>query len=79
MVFAMIPAAGTGPHVKLHGKINATVYKDILKKHVVHNLRTAINQPAVFKQDIAPCHTAKYVKTFLSVEDVTVVEWLALA
>ena len=25
-----------------------TVYKEILKKHVVPNLRTAINQPAVF-------------------------------
>ena len=47
MVFGMISAARTGTLVGLHGKINATVYKDILKKHVP-NLRTAINQPAVF-------------------------------
>ena len=32
----------------------------------VPNLRTAINQPAVFMQDNAPCHTAKSVKTFLN-------------
>ena len=59
--------------MRLHGKINATVYKKILKKHVP-NLRTAINQPAVFMQDNAPCHTAKTVKTFLSGEYVTVME-----
>ena len=48
-----------------------------MKKHVVPNLRTPINQPAVFMQDNASCHTAKSVKTFLSEEDVTVMEWLA--
>ena len=49
-------------------------YKEILKKYVVPNLRTAINQPAVFMQDNASCHT---VKSFLSEEDVTVMEWPA--
>ena len=47
MVFGMIFAAGTGILVMLYGKTNATVYKEILKKHVP-NLRIAINQPAVF-------------------------------
>ena len=56
MVFDMISATGTGPLVRLHGKINATVYKEILKKHVP-NLRTAINQPAVFMQDNAVSHS----------------------
>ena len=51
MVFGMIFTAGAGPLVKLHGKINANVYKEILKKHVVPNLWTAINQLAVFMQD----------------------------
>ena len=40
------------------------------------NLRTAINQPAVFMQDNALCYTAKSVKTFLSEEDVSFMEWL---
>ena len=70
----MIYAASIGPLVRLHGKINATVYKEILKKHVVPNLRTVINQPAVFMQDNAPCHTVKSVKTFLSDEDITIME-----
>ena len=77
MVFGMFSTAGTGPLVRLHGKINATVYQEILKKHVVPNLRTAINPSAVFMQDYAPCHTTKSVKTFLSEEDVSVMEWPA--
>ena len=76
MMFGMISPAGTGPLVRLHNEVKTTVYKEILKKHVL-NLRTAINQPAVFMQDNTPCHTAKFVKTFLSDEDVTVMEWPA--
>ena len=76
-VFKMISLPGRGHIVRLYGKINSTLYKEILKKHAVPNLRTAINQPAVFMQDNAPCHSAKYVKTFLSEEDVTVMAWSA--
>ena len=68
---------GTGPLVRLYSKINATVYKEILKKHVVPNLRNAIDQAAIFMQDNAPCHTAKSVQTFLSEENVTVMDWPA--
>ena len=75
MVFGMISTDGIGPVVRLQGKINATVYKEILKKHVVPNLRTAINHPALFIQGNAPCHKAKSVETFLFAEDVTVMEW----
>ena len=48
-----------------------------MKKHVVPNLRTAINQTAVFMQDNALCHISKSVYIFLSKEDVTVMEWPA--
>ena len=77
MVFSMIPTAGTCPLIRLHSKINAAVYKEKLKMHVVPNLRTAINQPAVFMQDNASFHIGKSVETFLSDEDVTVMEWPA--
>ena len=77
MVFGMISAAGTRLLVRLHDKINITVYKEILKKHSVPHLRTVINQLAVFMQDNTPCHTVKSVKTFLSEVDVTVMRWPA--
>ena len=73
MVFVMISAAGTGLLVRLHGKTNVTVYKAILKKHVVPYLRTEINQLTIFIQDNAPCHIARTVKTFLFEEDATVI------
>ena len=57
MVFGKIPVAGTVPLVKLHGKINAAVCKEILKKHVVPYLRTTFNQLAVFMQDNDLCHS----------------------
>ena len=76
MVFDMNSAAGTEPLVRLHARINATIYKEILKTHVP-NLRTAISQLAVFMQDNALCHIAKSVKIFLSEEDVIVMEWPA--
>ena len=77
VVFGMMSAAGTGPLLVRHGKINATVYKEILKKHVEPSLRRTINQPAIFTQDNIPCHIAKSVRTFLSEEDVAVMEWPA--
>ena len=60
--------------VRLYDKINASVYRDILKKHIVPNLRTIIIQPAVFMQDNATCHTVKTIKTFLSEAVLTVME-----
>ena len=47
-----------------------------MNKHVP-NLWTAINQSAIFMQDNTPRYVAKSVKTLLSEEDVTVMEWLA--
>ena len=46
MVFGMISAAGPGPLVRLHGRINAAVYKEMLRQHVLPTLRSAANQPA---------------------------------
>ena len=43
MVFGMIFAAGTGTLVRLYGKINATAYKEILKKHFAPNQISGIS------------------------------------
>ena len=63
MVIGIISVAGTGPLVKLHVTIEATVYKEILKKTCC----TAINQPAVFMQN----NTVLHNKVFLSEKDIT--------
>ena len=77
MLFGMKSTAHTGHLVRLQSKIIATVYKKILKKNVIPNLRTAINHHVVFMQDNASCHTEKSVKAFLSEAEITVMEWSA--
>ena len=77
MVFGMISASGTGPLVRLQGKINAKVYKELLLMHVVPVLRSSSSQNPIFMQDNAPCHTAKLVKSFLQEEGVDILDWPA--
>ena len=60
MVFGMISVTGLALLVTV--KL-MKLYSEILKKHVP-NLRTAINQPAIFMQDNAPFYKVKSVKTF---------------
>ena len=77
MVFGMISAAGPGPLVRLHGRINAAVYKEMLRQHVLPTLRFAADQPAIFIQSNAPCHTAKSIMTSFNEENLTVMDWPA--
>lgn len=77
MVWGMFSAAGVGPLVQLHGRVNANVYQNLLQQHMVPYLRSSPNQPAVFMQDNAPCHTAKRVKNFLEGENIELMAWPA--
>ena len=75
LVFGMISTTGPGPLVRLHGRINASVYKELLKQNVLSTSKTFVNQPAVFMQDNAPFHTAKSIKSFFAKENMTVMDW----
>ena len=77
MVWGMFSAAGVGPLIQLHGRVNANVYQNLLRQHVVPPLRSSPNQPAIFMQDNAPCHTAKRVKQFLETENIEIMKWPA--
>ena len=77
MVFGMFSASGTGPLVRMQGKINAKVYKELLQMHVVPFLKSSSSENPIFMQDNAPCHTAKLVKSFLQEEEVDVLDWPA--
>ena len=77
MVWGMISAEGIGPLVRLHGRVNAAVDKELVKQHGLHVLRNAANQPGVFMQDNAPCHKANTVRSFFKEENVIVTDWPA--
>ncbi|KAI5085653.1 hypothetical protein C0J45_2335, partial [Silurus meridionalis] len=67
MVWGMCSAAGVGPLIQLHGRVNANVYQNLLQQHM----------PTVFMQDNAPCHIAKRVKQFLETENIEIMTWPA--
>lgn len=69
MVWGMFSAAGVGPLIQLDGRVNANVYQNLLQQHMVPSLCSSPNQPAVFMQDNAPCHTTKRVKQVLETEN----------
>ena len=75
MVWGMISRVGVGPLVRLQGKVNAEVYKQLVKDHVLPVLRNSTKQPSIFMQDNAPCHKAMVVMNLLKAEHVTVMDW----
>ena len=75
MVWGMISRDGMGPLVRLQGKINAGVYKQLVKDHVLPVLRNSTKQPSILMQDNAPCHKAMVVMNFFKAENVTVMDW----
>ncbi len=47
-------AAGVGLLIKLHGRVNANVYQNLLQQHAVSSLQTSLKQPTMFMQDNVP-------------------------
>ena len=77
IVWGVISAAGTGPLVRLHGRINGEVYKQIIRQHALPYLRSSSVQSPIFMQDNAPCHSCKKVKSFFTEEELNVMDWAA--
>ena len=78
MVFGLVDVDGTRPLVRLHGKLTH-LYTTRYWRNMLNLIWDGqlIYQPTVFVQNNAPCLTTKSVKTFLSDEGVTVMEWPA--
>ncbi len=77
MVWGMFFAAGVGPLIQIHGRVNANIYLNLLQQHAVPSLCSSPNQPAIFIQDNCTCHTAKQVKQCLEVENTEIMKWRA--
>ena len=69
MDWGMICGDGVGPLLRLQGKINTGVYKQVVKDHFLPVLRNSTKQPSMFMQDNAPCHKAMVVMNFLKAEN----------
>lgn len=75
MVWGVFSADGPGPLVRLHGRVNAEVYKQLLQQHLLPYLGATRLQPPIFMQDNAPCHTARKVKAFFEEENLSFMDW----
>ena len=75
MVFGMFSSQGTTPLVRLQTRVNAQIYKNIVQDHVVPIIQNSGFDRATFMQDNAPCHKAKVVMCYLSVQDLEIMDW----
>ena len=75
MVFGMFSSQGTMPLVRLQTRVNAHIYKNIVKDHVVPIIQNLGFDRATFMQDNAPCHKVKVVISYLSEQDFEIMDW----
>ena len=63
MVCGIVSVDDVVPLARLEGKVNAGVYKQLVKDHVLPVLRNLTKQSSIFMQDNAPCHKAMVLFT----------------
>ncbi|KAI3353890.1 hypothetical protein L3Q82_005098 [Scortum barcoo] len=66
MLWGCFSAAGTGRLVRIEGKMNAAMYRDILDENLLQSaLDLRLGRRFIFQQDNDPKHTAKISKEWL--------------
>ncbi|KAK3557494.1 hypothetical protein QTP70_028315, partial [Hemibagrus guttatus] len=76
MLWGCFSAAGTGRLVRMEGKMNAAMYRDILDEDLLQSaLDLRLGRRFIFQQDNDPKHTAKITKEWLRDNSVNVLEW----
>ena len=75
MLWGCFSAAGTGRLVRIEGKMNAAMYRDILDNLLQTGLDLRLGRRFIFQQDNDPKRTAKITKEWLRDNSVNVLEW----
>ena len=76
MLWGCFSAAGTGRLVRIEGKMNAAMYRDILDENLFQStVDLRLGRHFIFQQDNDPKHTAKISKEWLQNNHVNVLEW----
>uniref|UniRef100_A0AAQ4RBZ2 Tc1-like transposase DDE domain-containing protein n=1 Tax=Gasterosteus aculeatus aculeatus TaxID=481459 RepID=A0AAQ4RBZ2_GASAC len=75
MLWGCFSAGGTGRPVRIEGKMNAAMYRDILDENMLQSaLDLRLGRWFIFQQDNDPKHTAKITKKWLRHNSVNVLE-----
>uniref|UniRef100_A0AAQ4NQU8 Transposase Tc1-like domain-containing protein n=1 Tax=Gasterosteus aculeatus aculeatus TaxID=481459 RepID=A0AAQ4NQU8_GASAC len=76
MLWGCFSAGGTGRLVRIEGKMNAAMYRDLLDENMLQSaLDLRLGRRFIFQQDNDPKHTAKITKEWLRHNSVNVLEW----
>uniref|UniRef100_A0AAQ4RPP4 Tc1-like transposase DDE domain-containing protein n=1 Tax=Gasterosteus aculeatus aculeatus TaxID=481459 RepID=A0AAQ4RPP4_GASAC len=76
MLWECFSAGGTGRLVRIEGKMNAAMYRDVLDGKMLQSaLDLRLGRRFIFQQDNNPKHTAKITKEWLRDNSVNVLEW----
>ena len=66
MFWGIFSFKSIGSRFTVKGMTNADKYIEVIQGKVVRDMERAFpNGGGIFQQDLAPCHTAKKVKSFL--------------
>ncbi len=78
MIWGAMSSAGVGPLCFLKTNVTATVYQYILERFMLPSADQHFKDADfIFRQDVAPAHTAKSTKSWLNDHGVDVVDWPA--
>ena len=76
MLWGCFSVAGSGRLVKIEGKMNAAMYRNLLEEILLQSaLDLRLGRQFIFQQDNDPKHTAKISKEWLQDNSVNVLEW----
>uniref|UniRef100_A0AAQ4RY10 Tc1-like transposase DDE domain-containing protein n=1 Tax=Gasterosteus aculeatus aculeatus TaxID=481459 RepID=A0AAQ4RY10_GASAC len=75
MLWGCFSAGGTGRRVRIEGKMNAAMYRDILDENMLQSALDLRLGQFIFQQDNDPKTTAKITKEWLRHNSVNVLEW----
>ena len=75
MVWGCFSLKGTGPLHRIDGRMDAEMYKTIIKDVYLPWARKVHGRKAIFQQDRDPKHTSHLVQDFFSVRKMTVLDW----
>ena len=65
-----------GPLKPVEGMMNSEKYLDVLTKKVIPEMARKFPEGSgIFQQDLAPCHTSRKVKNFISLNHMLVLNW----
>ncbi|KAG1927953.1 hypothetical protein F2P79_023898 [Pimephales promelas] len=76
MLWGCFPAKGTGKLIRVEGRMNGAMYREILSQNLLPSVRALkIKRGWIFQHDNDPEHTARATKEWLRKKHFKVLEW----